>query len=154
MPRPILVAVDFSDLSAEAFRWASALAKRLETSLVALHVVHDPLAAGGSAPRPKKHSRHLRRIEDEASERFESFLARVRAEDPLIDGRLEHRLEVGLPTSRILEVAKRVDAQLIVVGSHGRTGLPRLLLGSKAQKVAQLSPVPVTVVKSAGAGPG
>ncbi len=55
---------------------------------------------------------------------------------------------VGLPITRILEVAEEIGAQLIVMGSHGRTGLPHLLLGSKAEKVAQLSPIPVTIVKN------
>ena len=50
--------------------------------------------------------------------------------------------------TRILEVAEKLEAIMIVVGSQGRTGLPHLLLGSKAERVAQLSPIPVTIVKS------
>jgi len=44
-------------------------------------------------------------------------------------------------------VADKIDASMIVMGSQGRTGLPHLLLGSKAERIAQLSPVPVTIVK-------
>ena len=55
----------------------------------------------------------------------------------------------GLPANRILEVAADEDAQLIVMGSKGRTGLKNLLIGSKSERVAKLSPVPVTIVKRA-----
>ena len=54
----------------------------------------------------------------------------------------------GIPGSRILEAAESADASLIVMGSRGRTGLPHLLLGSKAERVVQLSPIPVTIVKA------
>ena len=55
---------------------------------------------------------------------------------------------VGTPVTRILEVAKKKQASMIIIGSHGRTGLSHLLVGSKAERVVQLSPIPVTVVKS------
>jgi nucleotide-binding universal stress UspA family protein len=57
-------------------------------------------------------------------------------------------LVVGTPVTRIVEVAEKEKAKMIIVGSHGRTGLANLLVGSKAQRVVQLSPVPVTVVKA------
>jgi nucleotide-binding universal stress UspA family protein len=53
----------------------------------------------------------------------------------------------GLPAGRIVEVAEKVGARLIVVGSQGRTGLPLILLGSVAERVAQLAPIPVVIVK-------
>ena len=62
------------------------------------------------------------------------------------------RLVAGLPATRIVEVAEQENAQLIVVGSLGRTALQRIMMGPKAQRVAQLSPVPVTIVKQPGFG--
>ena len=56
-------------------------------------------------------------------------------------------LVVGLPVSRIMETAKKIDARMIVMGSQGRTGLDHLLLGSKTEQVVRLSPIDVTVVK-------
>jgi nucleotide-binding universal stress UspA family protein len=56
---------------------------------------------------------------------------------------------VGTPVTRILEIAKKKKARMIIIGSHGRTGLSHLLVGSKAERVVQLSPIPVTVVKGA-----
>ena len=78
------------------------------------------------------------------------FLARLREEHPDLEALREAttKLVVGLPVTRILEVAEKSDAQLMVVGSQGLTGLPRLLLGSKAERLAQLSPIPVTIVKA------
>ena len=55
---------------------------------------------------------------------------------------------IGTPVTRIIEITKRQRAKLIVVGSHVRAGLPHLMLGSKAERVVQLSPISVTVVKS------
>ena len=61
--------------------------------------------------------------------------------------RLKTELVDGIPETRILEIAEKIDARMIVMGSRGLTGLPHLLLGSKAERIAQLSPRPVTIVK-------
>jgi len=54
----------------------------------------------------------------------------------------------GTPVTRIIEMAKKENAKMIIMGSNGRTGLSHLMLGSKAERVVQLSPIPVTVVKT------
>ena len=56
-------------------------------------------------------------------------------------------LVIGTPVTRILEIAKKKKASMIILSSHGRTGLSHLLVGSKAERVVQLSPIPVLVVK-------
>lgn len=147
--RPVLAAVDFSDYSAKALVWATRLASLLEVPLLVLHVVHDPESAPGYYKHSKKWKKHLHRMEDAAEEMMQDFVTRVRNENPDLPGleALETQLVIGLPVTRILEVAKQSRAQLIVMGSQGRTGLSHLLLGSKAEKVAQLAPVPVTIVK-------
>lgn len=145
--RPILVAVDFSPSSERALLWAAHAAKCLGVPLVALHVVHDPESAPGYYQRSRKRNKHLKRIEEAAAEMMAELVDRMAAEHPDLLGELDHRLVVGLPVTRVLEVGSEIDAQMIVVGSHGRTGLSHLLLGSKAEKIAQLAPVPVTIVK-------
>ena len=60
---------------------------------------------------------------------------------------IDTKLVVGLPVTRILEVAAKVKAQQIIMGSQGRTGLNRLLLGSKAEHVVRMAEIPVTIVK-------
>ncbi len=144
---PILAAIDFSPFSEKALVWAARAARSFGAPLLALHVVHDSAAAPGYYEPAKKHKKHLRRIEDAAAEMMADFLERMRKQHPKLFEGLEHRLVVGLPINRILEVADKTGARMIVMGSQGRTGLPHLLLGSKAERVARLSPIPVTIVK-------
>jgi nucleotide-binding universal stress UspA family protein len=145
---PVLVPVDFSPHSAAALVWAAGLCDCLDSPLTVLHVAHDPESAPGYYVRSKR-KKHLRRIEEAAEEMMEEFLTQIAKDNPqhshLQD--VESMLVLGLPVTRILEVADKIDARMIVMGSQGRTGLPHLLLGSKAERIAQLSPVPVTIVK-------
>lgn len=147
-PGPILVPVDFSPHSEAALVWAAHLSELLARDLLVLHVAHDPESAPGYYVRSKR-KKHLRRIEEAAEEMMEDFLEQVARKNPdrtrlkKPDSMLVH----GLPVTRILEVIDKLDASMVVMGSQGRTGLPHLLLGSKSERVAQLSPVPVTIVK-------
>ena len=145
---PVLVPVDFSPPSAAALAWAARMCGCISAPLLVLHVAHDPESAPGYYVRSKR-KKHLRRIEEAAAEMMEDFLAQVAEDNPknkLLQG-VESMLVHGLPVTRILEVADKVDASMIVMGSQGRTGLPHLLLGSKAERIAQLAQVPVTIVK-------
>jgi nucleotide-binding universal stress UspA family protein len=142
---PVLVAVDFSPHSEAALVWAAEAARRFSAPLVVLHVVHDPEAAPGYYADYR--AGHTMRMEEVAAEMLATFLSEVAARHPEI-GEPESVLAVGLPATRIVEMAERRGARLIVVGSQGRTGLAHVLLGSKAERVAQLSPVPVTIVKA------
>lgn len=151
MHRPILVAIDFSPFSEAALVWAARAARGFDAPLLALHVVHDPESAPGYYQVSKKHGKHLKRIEEAAAEMMASFLEKMQEKHPKLLAKLEHRLVIGLPVTRILEVAEETNAQLIVVGSRGRSGLSYMLLGSKAEKVVQLSPIPVTIVKNSAA---
>jgi nucleotide-binding universal stress UspA family protein len=147
MTGPILCAVDFSDDSEAALLWACNQAGLTGSTLVLLHVVHDPAASpgfyrrpGGDWPRP---------LTEVAEEMQREFLGKVRRDNPRQTALqfLETRIVAGLPPSRIVEVAAEIGASLIVVGSRGRTGLPHVMLGSVAERVVQIATVPVTVVK-------
>ncbi|MDH3472870.1 MAG: universal stress protein [Rhodospirillales bacterium] len=145
---PILVAVDFAPDSEAALLWACDYAGCVKAGLVVLHVVHDPADAPGYYRKGKKDL--LRPMEDVAIEMMDEFLAEVAEKHPGLDI-LEHAEKVvvkGIPATRILEIARTKGARLIVMGSRGRTGLPHLLLGSKAERVVQMSPIPVTIVKA------
>jgi len=145
---PVLVAVDFSADSKAALVWACSHAGLTGGELVVLHVVHDP----GEAPGDYRHGEKdvLRPMEDVAREMLKKFVRKVQREYPEVAdiGKLKTKLVRGIPASRILEVAEAVRAGQIVMGSRGRTGLPHLMLGSKAERVVQMSPIPVTVVKA------
>ena len=145
---PVLVAVDFAPDSEAALLWAGDYADRVNAPLVVLHVVHDPADAPGYYKRSDQDL--LRPMEDVAVEMLDRFLAGIATEHPHLSSleTAEKVLVKGIPATRILEVARKRGACLIVMGSRGRTGLPHLLLGSKAERVVQMSPIPVTIVKS------
>ncbi|MHC4955579.1 MAG: universal stress protein [Planctomycetota bacterium] len=147
--QPILVPVDFSPHSEAALLWAANLAGGIGAPLVVLHVVHDPEAAPGYYARADS-SGYVRSMEEIADQLLTEFMERVRTGHPELAALQDARtaLVVGLPATRILEVAANEDARLIVMGSQGRSALRQLLLGSKASRVVQLSTIPVTIVKA------
>ena len=151
--KPILVPVDFSAHSEAAVVFATDLAAQMKAPLVILHVVHDPGEAPGYYDKMrKKKIKQLKHIEDKAQEVLEEFLQRLIDKHAGLKESLkkaETKLVVGLPVTRILEVVKRLDPSMVVMGSQGRTGLAHLYLGSKAEQVVRLCPVPVTVIKKA-----
>ena len=89
-------------------------------------------------------------MEEAAEEMMEAFLKKIRKAHPDQIPLQEAipQLVVGTPVTRIVEIAEKKQAYMIIIGSHGRTGLSHLLVGSKAERVVQLSPIPVTVVKT------
>ena len=146
---PVMVAVDFAPDSEAALVWACGFADCVGAGLAVLHVVHDPGDAPGYYRQGKQDL--LRPMEDVATEMLEEFLEDFANKHPDLGAvkKAERVLVKGIPATRILEMAKTKGARLIVMGSRGRTGLPHLLLGSKAQRVVQMSPIPVTIVKAA-----
>lgn len=146
--KPILVPVDFSSHSETALVSAAELADKLDSDLVILHVVHDLNEAPGYYS-VKGRDKQLRRMEDVAAEMLEEFFHKMQKKHAGLSA-LEHAttmLVVGLPVNRILESAKKIRARMIVMGSQGRTGLARAMLGSKAEQVVRLASVPVMIVK-------
>lgn len=135
--KTILCPVDFSAPSNYAFRSACLLAKSCQARLIVLHVVESLLtgAAGGMlVPLPE--------IDDKA---LVERLKKVRPKNPRI--RVEHRLADGDPAAEIIRVADETDADVIVLATHGRTGLGRLLMGSVAEQVVRKATCPVVTIK-------
>jgi len=146
----LLVAVDFSPYSEQALCFAGQLAERLKAQLLVLHVIHDPAEAPGFYAQKGKKKKFLKSMEEAAEEMMEAFLLKMRQAyaDQVSIKKAKPLLVVGTPVTRIVEVAEKKQVKMIIIGSHGRTGLAQLLIGSKVQRVVQLSPVPVTVVKN------
>jgi universal stress protein A len=146
----LLVAVDFSPYSEQALCFAGQLAEKLKAQLLVLHVIHDPAEAPGFYAQKGKKKKFLKSMEEAAEEMMEEFLLKMRQAHPdLVPIKnAKPLLVVGTPVTRIVEVAEKKKVGMIIIGSHGRTGLAQLLIGSKVQGVAQLSSVPVTVVKT------
>ncbi len=148
----LLVAVDFSPYSEQALCFAGRLAQKLKAQLLVLHVIHDPAEAPGFYAQKGKKKKFLKSMEEAAEEMMEEFLLKMRLAYPDLAPIKKARplLVVGTPVTRIVEVAEKKQVGMILMGSHGRTGLAHLLVGSKVQRVVQLSSIPVTVVKTRG----
>ncbi len=139
-PQKILVPIDFSQGSEQALDYACALAKRLGSTV---HLVHalDAALPELTVTLSADMLRSLR--EDNQA-----------ALDRLADARRSH-VEIGLtlvkegdPREIIHEAAEQLGIDLIVMGTHGRTGVSHLLMGSVAEKVVRLAPCPVLTFRT------
>jgi nucleotide-binding universal stress UspA family protein len=140
--RKLLVPLDFSTRSLEALDAAVALARELEASLVLVHVM-DPAYASGQLEASR-----LRRLREEAIREAEQQLARVATQRVGAPVPVVQEVRQGNAYAEIVDSARRVRADLIVMGSAGRTGVNRFLLGSVAEKVVRHAPCSVLIVRS------
>jgi nucleotide-binding universal stress UspA family protein len=135
--RTILHPTDFSEPSKAAWQMACALARVYGARLVALHVVFPMTVAYGEVIPTEA-------VEQQVASGRQA-LEELQPTEPNLT--VERRLETGDPVEVILRVAQELPADLIVLGSHGRTGLARLLMGSVAELVARKASCPVLIVK-------
>ncbi|HXF82379.1 MAG TPA: universal stress protein [bacterium] len=142
-PRRILVATDFSPGAEGALRWGRALGGAFGAEVVVLHVLDLSIAALAGLPSNlamvPAAGELLERIRAETEQEMARLVARLPGVRALI--------REGAPRSAILDVAAEVDADLIVMGTHGRTGLTHVFFGSVAEHVVRHSRVPVLTVR-------
>lgn len=138
----ILVPVDGSEQSTDALEYA--LGEFRSDDIVLLHVI-DPIEAGYSvqATVPGYSEEWYEEAEAEAEELFED--ARTLAAERGVE--VDTAIEVGRPSRAIVEYADENAVNHVIMGSHGRNGVTRILLGSVAETVVRRSHVPVTVVR-------
>ena len=137
--RPLLlVPIDFGDVSAAAIALAKDLAAALRADIALVHACHGISVPYSELP-PELVERQLTGAEAGAARALEALAARTGADRTV----LRH----GEPADVVLEVAAEIGATMIVMGTHGRRGLPRLVLGSVAERVVRESPVPVVTVR-------
>jgi nucleotide-binding universal stress UspA family protein len=134
--RTVLHPTDFSERSEAAFHLACSLARDHGARLIVLHVIPPPVSHAEAVARQEPRSYREQRWND---------LYRLQAPGSGID--LERRLADGDPAAEILRVAEEAPCDLIVVGTHGRTGLGRLLTGSVAEQVLRRAACPVLTVR-------
>jgi nucleotide-binding universal stress UspA family protein len=136
----ILVPTDGSDCATEAFEHALDLAEVHDATLEALYVVDTSMAH--MAPELGVDN-ILTALESQGESVLET--ARERAEERGVD--VETTLVQGIPRTAILEAIED-GADVVVMGTHGRSGLDRFLVGSVAERVVRSSPVPVLTIRS------
>lgn len=141
----ILVPVDYSECSEAALATAARFAQAFGAGLDVIHVwdrptyVSEELKVGHGADARSL----LDMIRENAEEEMVAFLRKV---PPPAGVEVSHRLVSGNPAAKVLEELGRGKHQLLVMGTHGRTGLRHLMLGSVAETLVRLSPVPVLTV--------
>jgi nucleotide-binding universal stress UspA family protein len=142
----ILVPMDFSRDSEHALDYAIALAERVGAGIQLLHSygaeMFSSIAYGPNhAPRiPPDFENQVKRA---ASEKLSGYREKVAARGIDVDTQLSHLV----PASAIVETAERLGSDLIVMGTHGLTGLKHLLLGSVAERTIRTAPCPVLTVR-------
>lgn len=136
----ILCPTDFSEASKCAFRLACSLARDHGARLIVLHVAPPPQKVGydGKPLVPGLPEGYQNDLEN----RLTQFRAQV------TDVSVETRLEEGFAATEILRIARETPCDLIVLATHGRTGLWRLLMGSVAEQVVRKARCPVLAVKA------
>lgn len=140
----ILYPTDFSDPSACALKYAAEMAKKFGAELVLLHVLLDE-SQMVSFYLPQLTVKNLSKdMEDGARAKMEEFIK----ETDTLDG-ISYSTEMvkGIADDEIVKYAKENDVDMIVIGTHGRTGLEHVIFGSTAEKVVRSSPCPVLTVR-------
>lgn len=134
--KTILHPTDFSPHSEYAYKLAASLARDLNAKLILLHV-GEPGIDYGEIITELAWEDHRKRAEE--------AMRKMMSPTPPVS--IEKRIEQGSPGEKIVRVAEETSTDLIVMGTHGRTGLGRLLLGSVAEQVMRKAPCPVMTVR-------
>ncbi len=145
----ILIPTDFSPPARQAEHYAVALAQKFAAELHVLHIVEDPaLPVHGSRYSWAVPDDMLPRLLEKAE--HDLTLAVPTADVNLIGRELVRKIKVGHPVNSIIEYATENQIDLIVIGTHGRSGLSHLLLGSSAEKLVRLATCPVLTIHPSG----
>lgn len=143
--RRILVPTDFSDNSAPAVRYAAELADKFQAELVLLHVVQDLALVLPDAVMPTPLA--TPNLDDMIAAAKTGISNQVAALD-IARMNPKGEVRVGSPATEIVSAATDLNADLLCVSTHGRTGLAHFLLGSVAERIVRHAPCPVLVVRS------
>ncbi len=141
--KAILVAIDFSDSSDNAFQMALSMARKFDAKLIVLHVINEPIDLRGFYVPHISFEKLEEEIMEGAKKMMDSFCHRNLADY----ANHECMIVAGIPFEQIIGQAEEKSADLIVMGTHGRAGLDHVLFGSTAEKVVRKSPLPVLTVR-------
>jgi nucleotide-binding universal stress UspA family protein len=148
----ILAPTDFSRFSGFALEWAANLAEALRAGLILLHVVpeeegkviEEVIGEGASVQIPRGIREN---VLEERQKKFREQFRIVLPEHIKKSIPVEEVLRIGVPFLEIVKVAREKEVDLIVMGTHGRTGLSHVLIGSVAEKVVHHAHCPVLTIK-------
>ena len=141
----ILVAIDGSEISLNAADYGIAMAKKDNAKLVVINIVYTP-ASTFTYTKQAWFDEFLKKAKDEAVEWFNKI--KKNATENGVEVKTETAEELYSVPAAIVKYAENENADLIIMGSTGKTGFKRLLLGSVANDVVIHSPIPVMIIKS------
>ena len=143
--RTILAPTDFTHHSEAALRYACGLAERLGARLCLMHAVPNAFEPVGPEPMliPVLGPEDLSVIEADAHQSLKSALRPEWGTPAAVD----YQVRSGEPVATVADLAREIAADLIVLATHGRTGLSHALLGSAAERMLRESPCPVLIVR-------
>jgi nucleotide-binding universal stress UspA family protein len=136
--KQILVATDFSESADRALDLAVEMAQKFDAGLTLVHSWEIPYSYGDALISVD----FITPLQDAANKQLEATLAELKQRFP----NAKAVLRTGSPWQEVLTAATEADADLIVLGTHGRRGISRALLGSVAEKVVRLAEMPVLTV--------
>ena len=139
----ILVAVDFSDNSSYAFDYALSLAKQFDSELLLLHVINEPVDLRGFYVPHISFEQLEKEIAAGAAIMMEQFCQEK------LQGYSNYKTAIvtGTPFDEIIRKASEFQASLVVIGTHGRTGLDHIIFGSTAERVVRGATCPVLTIR-------
>lgn len=140
--RQILIPIDFSDYSDQALRWGISLARKYGAQLLLLHVIPEVLEEVSA--RESAGEQRVMGLTAEVESRLHE-MARQGLEKGLA---VDVRVADGEPTDAILRIVRQENVDLIIMGTHGRTGWSHVLLGSTAEAVLRAASCPVFTVRA------
>ena len=143
----ILVPVDFSDCSLDALEYAAVVAQQAKASLMLLHVL-EPVSYG--LDFTLGHSLTREQVRETWTKRLEELAASLRVRQVPV----ESQLRGGVPADSILDSARTLPCDIIVMGTHGRRGISHVISGSVAEAVLRKALCPVLTVRNPKFGPG
>ncbi|MDO3379302.1 universal stress protein [Geoalkalibacter halelectricus] len=141
--KTILYATDFSESSDFAFEYALTLAKKFEARLLLVHVVNEPVDLRGFYVPHISFDKLEEEIQEGAKKMMEKFCRKHLGDY----SNYETFVLPGVPYDEIIKKGQEEHADLILMGTHGRTGLDHVLFGSTAEKVVRKSPIPVMTIR-------
>lgn len=152
MLKNILIPTDFSECSSRALRLGLAIAEKFDAQAHVLHASAHIDRSTFSDPRVLQMVGDMlddeaKRLDEAAQEQMKNLVKEIGEVD---ESRVNYRVVQGSPGTSILEVAEDVKADMIVMGTHGRTGVGDLILGSTAERVTRKANCAVMTIKPEG----
>lgn len=144
--KTILFATDFSENSEYAFDYALAMARKYQALLAIVHIINEPVDLRGFYVPHISFESLEEEIEEGARKMMEKF-CRTHVSDY---ENYQTFIVPGIPYDEIIKKAEDLKADLIIMGTQGRSGLDHVLFGSTAEKVVRKSPVPVMTIRVPG----